>query len=79
MFRSDNEPSILALLKDVSAGCPELEVIFRNSPQGDSRANGLAEVGVREVKNQTRVLLSELQTNYGGKINLKDTPWLLGL
>ena len=38
-----------------------VEVIEQASPEGDHAANGLAEVGVREVKAQTRVLKSHLE------------------
>ena len=76
--RSDNEPSILALLRDVSASLPEVEMIFKSSPEGDHQANGLAEVGVREVKAQARVLKSELESHYGRRFGA-DEPILAWL
>ena len=62
MFRSDNERSLLALLEAVSASLPEVEVIPKTSPEGDQQANGLAELSVREIKGQCRVLLSQVET-----------------
>ena len=38
-----------------------LKVIEQASPEGDHAAYGLVEVGVREVKAQTRVLNSHLE------------------
>jgi hypothetical protein len=72
IFRSDNEPSILALLLTVKEGCPETQIIFRSSPEGDSRANGMAQVAVREVKGQARVLMSEVRANYKHELSVKD-------
>ena len=61
VLRSDNEPSLLALLRRVAANLPGIEVIPKTSPEGDHAANGLAEVGVREVKAQSRVIRSQLE------------------
>ena len=61
VLRSDNEPSLLALLRRVAANLPGIEVIPKTSPEGDHAANGLAEVGVREVKSQSRVIRSQLE------------------
>ena len=38
------------------------------SPEGDHAANGLAEVGVREIKAQTRILRSQLEQRLGNRI-----------
>ena len=50
LSRSDFERALLAFLRAAQV-----------SPEGDHAANGLAEVGVREVKAQTRVLKSHLE------------------
>ncbi len=62
--RSDNEPSILALLSDVRASLPEVTWIPKASTEGDHQQNGLAEVGVREVEGQSRVILLHTEANY---------------
>ena len=51
----DNERALLAFLRAAAASLEGVEVIEQASPGGDRAANGLAEVGVREVKAQTRV------------------------
>ena len=42
------------------------------SPEGGHAANGLAEVGVREIKAQTRILRSQLEQRFGSRIDEKD-------
>ena len=42
------------------------------SPEGDHQANGFAEVGVREMKAQTRILRSQLEQRLGSRIDEKD-------
>ena len=73
IFASDNEPALLALLADVSAALPEVEVVPRPSIEGDHQANGLAEVGVREVKAQSRVLRSHVEYCYKRRLS-RDEP-----
>ena len=64
VLRSDGEPSLVALLQDVSAQLPEVEIAPKNSAVGDHQQNGLAEVAVREVKAQARILRSHLESCY---------------
>ena len=73
VFASDNEPSILALLADVSASLPEVEIVPRQSVEGDHKGNGLAEVGVREIKGQARVLRSHVEFCYKRRLS-RDEP-----
>ena len=47
-------------------------VVLMTSPEGDHQANGLAEVGVREIKAQTRILRSQLEQRLGSRIDEKD-------
>ena len=51
------------------------------SPEGDHAAHGLAEVGVREIKVQTRILRSQLEQRLGNRSDEKDplTSWILRL
>ena len=56
LLRSDNERGLLAFLRAAAASLEGVEVIEQASPEGDHAATGLAEVGVREVKAQIRVL-----------------------
>ena len=48
--RSDNERALLAFLRAAAASLEGVDVIGQASPEGDHAANGLAEVGLREVK-----------------------------
>ena len=55
------------------------EVIEQASPEGDHAANGLAEVGVREVKAQTRVLKSHLEERLKRQLDWSEplATWLV--
>ena len=61
LLRSDNERALLASLRAAAASLEGVEVIEQARLEGDHAANRLAEVGVREVKAQTRVLKSHLE------------------
>ena len=50
LLRFDSERALLAFLRAAAAGLEGVEVIEHASPEGEHAANGLAEVGVREVK-----------------------------
>ena len=56
-----------------------VEVIEQASPEGDHAANGLAEVGVREVKAQTRVLKSHLEERLKRQLDWSEplATWLV--
>ena len=60
VFASDNEPALLALLADATADLPHVGTVPRAAPEGNHQANGLAEVGVCEVKGQAKVLRSHV-------------------
>ena len=59
--RSDNERSVLSLVERVTCNLTGAELVLMTSPEGDHQLNGLAEVGVREIKAQTRTLRSQLE------------------
>ena len=54
LVRSDNERSFLSLIERVMNNLTGVELVQMTSPEGDHAANGVAEVGVREIKAQTR-------------------------
>ena len=56
-----------------------VEVFEQASPEGDHAANGLAEVGVREVKAQTRVLKSRLEERLKRQLDWSEplATWLV--
>ena len=72
LVRSDNERSLLSLIERVMNNLTGVELVQMTSPEGDHAANGLAEVGVREIKAQTRILRSQLEQRLGSRIDEKD-------
>ena len=55
LFKSDQEPSILAL-KEAVTEVMGIEVIPEESPVGESQSNGNIERAVRTVKGQIRTM-----------------------
>ena len=70
-MRSDNERSLLSLIERVTCNLTGVELVL-TSLDGDHQANGLAEVGVREIRAQTRILRSQLEQRLGSRIDEKD-------
>ncbi|CAE7854404.1 GIP [Symbiodinium necroappetens] len=73
--KSDGEASIKAMKAKAIEGLKGIEAIAQESPEEDHQANGLAEVAVREVKRQVRVLKSSLEEKLG--LTLKDDDPIL--
>ena len=71
-LRSDNERSLLSLIERMMNNLTGVELVQMTSPEGDNQANGLAEVGVREIKAQTRILKSQLEQRLGSRTDEKD-------
>ena len=72
LVRSDNGQSPLSLIERVTRNLTGVELVLMTSPEGDHQANGLAEVGVREIKAQTRILRSQLEQRLGSRTGKKD-------
>ena len=72
LVRFDNERSLLSLIERVMNNLTGVELVQMTSPEGDHAANGLADVGVREIKAQTRTLRSQLEQRLGNRIDEKD-------
>ena len=72
LVRSDNERPLLSLIERVSCNLTGVELVLMTSPEGDHQANGFAEVRVREIKAQTRILRSQLEQRLGSRIDEKD-------
>ena len=62
---TDNERSLLSLIERVTSNLTGVELVLMTSPDGDHAANGLAEVGFREIKARTRILRSQLEQRLG--------------
>ena len=71
-MRSDKERSPLSLIDLVLNDLPGVELGPMISPEGEHAANCLAEVGLREIKAQTRILRSQLHQRLGNRIAEKD-------
>ena len=65
---SDNEPLILALKESVTQRLKGCDAIPRSCPVGDHAANGVIEVGVRELKRQMRAIRFSLESKLGSSI-----------
>ena len=72
LVRSDNERSLLSLIERVTCNLTGVELVLMTSPEGDHQTNGFAEVGVDEIKAQTRILRSQLEQRLGSRIGEKD-------
>ena len=72
LVRSDNERSLLTWIEGVMSNLTGVELVLMTFPEGDHAANGLAEVGVREIKAQTRILRSQLEERLGSRTDEKD-------
>ena len=71
--RSDTEPALLALFRDVSTAMLDVEM-YRGKE--DDQQNGLAEASVLEVKGQSRVANSELEKfDSSGDCKLMNQTW----
>ena len=81
VIRSDQEPAILSLKEAEAARALQEGVVvkFEESAVADSRGNGLAEAGVREIKNLSRSLLSALNAAYKHTLTGEDAlvVWLV--
>ena len=72
LVKSEKERTVLSLIERVTCNLTGVELVLMRSPEGDHQANGLAEVGVREIKVQTRILRSQLEQRLGSRIDEKD-------
>ena len=67
IFKSDQEPAILALKEEVRRMLSQ-DVIMEASPVGESQSNGREENAVRRVKGQLRTIKEGLDYRYGARI-----------
>ena len=61
MFKSNQEPAILALKQAVRESMPTVEFVMEESPVEEHQSNGTIEVTVREIQKQVRVMNSTLE------------------
>ena len=72
IVKSDQEPAIEALLREVIAARPEGKSIPEESPKADSESNGLVERAVQEVEGIIRTLFLGLAERLGKKVSAKE-------
>ena len=78
IFKSDNEPALVALKQAVKAERPE-EIIMEESPVGESASNGEVENAIKLVEGMFRSLKSSLEERIGKKLVREHmcVPWLI--
>ena len=54
IFKSDQEPAILALKQPVRESMPTVEFVMEESPVEEHQLNGTIEVTVREIQKQSQ-------------------------
>eukprot|EP00959_Pyramimonas_sp_CCMP1952_P170554 3564075-Pyramimonas_sp.AAC.1 len=65
ILKCDNEAPTMALQKKVEESVVGVEIVPQGPPEGDHRANGLAEMAVREVKRMCRTLRVAMELKRG--------------
>ena len=78
-IKSDQEPAMLDLVKEIARIRPGVGTALDESRVGDSNSNARAEVAVQEIKGMVRTLRSALEYNIGSKIPIEHPiiPWLV--
>ena len=69
VFKSDQEPALVALLKAVAVKLEGVEVVPEESPVGESQANGEVENAIREIGKQIRTIKDFCEHKYGTTIH----------
>jgi hypothetical protein len=79
IFKSDNEPAIIALKQGVEEMTSEMEIRFEESPVGESSSNGEIEAVIKSVQGMGRTLKSAIESRINQKL-MRDSvlvPWLI--
>ena len=79
VLRSDGEPALLDLVREIAKGRGNRRSIIEHSPPGDSKGNGFIERGVRSVEEMTRTLKLDLERRLGARLEVNHGafPWLV--
>ena len=72
IIKTDQEPSIEFLIKDIVDDRKEGRTIVEESPVKSSGSNGVAESGVQEIEGGIRAVLLGLQERIGRKIDRRE-------
>ena len=79
IVKSDQEPSIIDVAKDVARARQMNGTAIEHSKVGDSNSNGKVERAIQDLKGLIRTLKSALEEKLNDKIKLEDpiVPWLV--
>ena len=72
IVKTDQEPSIEYLKKDIIQDRPEGRTILENSPVKSSGSNGVVERGVQEIEGQIRILLLGFESRLGRRVDSRE-------
>ena len=78
VLKSDQEPVLEYLLKEIAKARRDALTVIEHSPVRDSSSNGLAEKGVQSLECMARTHLLEIDEKLGEKLSL-DLPWFAWL
>ena len=73
IIKSDQEPSIQYLVKDVIESRPEGQTVVEESPVKSSGSNGMVERGVQGLEGQLRVMLLALERRIGRELSARES------
>ena len=68
VFQSDGESPLLALKQQIAEKASPTELVMRESPVGDHKANGASENAVKQIKGRVRSMLLGAQAHWGRKL-----------
>ena len=79
VLKSDQEPSMRAVIDAVTEQRTENSTVKEHSPVGESQSNGAVESAIKSVQGQIRTLKLDLESNMGKQL-LRESdimPWLI--
>ena len=72
IVKTDQEPSILYLVKDIVSSRPDGQTLLEESPVKSSGSNGKIERGIQGLEGQLRAMLLGLERRLGRELNAKE-------
>ena len=79
VVRTDQEPSIIDMLKAVAKERGDVKTIIETAARSESKGNGKAEKAVQSIEEMVRTLIIGLEERCGEKLTVTESffPWLL--
>ena len=72
IVKSDQEPSMQFLVKDIIESRPEGQTVSEESPVKSSGSNGIVERGIQALEGHLRLLLLALERRLGRELSAKE-------